>query len=209
MGTKIKEVDAYIERSPDFARPMLKKMRRLFHKASPKIDETIKWGVPHFEYKGLVGGMAAFKQHVTLGFWKSALMSDPAQLFQRGPKASMCTAKFESADEMPPDDVLLDYIRQAVQLNEDDVKLARKKSQTAKKPRVPAALSAALKSNQQAQTHFKNFSASCQREYIEWINEAKQESTRNRRVAQAMEWIAAGKYRNWKYQNSSSKNKKK
>ena len=127
MGKKIKEVDAYIERSPDFAQPMLKKMRRLFHKASPKINETIKWGVPHFEYKGLVGGMAAFKRHVTLGFWKSELMSDPAQLFQRGPKASMCTAKFKAAGEMPPDGVLLDYIRQAVKLNEDEVKLTKKK----------------------------------------------------------------------------------
>jgi hypothetical protein len=192
-------VDVYIAKSADFARPILMRLRALMHKACPTVEETIKWGVPHFEYKGVFAGMAAFKQHAAFGFWKRRLMKDPAGFFSKG-ESGMGGRKIRSLDELPSDTVLLGYIREAVALNEQGAKVPRS---TRKKPpvRVPAYLAAALKRNAKARRTFGNFSASQRREYVEWLTDAKQEATRERRLASAIEWMAEGKARNWKYQN--------
>jgi hypothetical protein len=192
-------VDVYIAKSADFARPILMRLRALMHKACPTVEETIKWGVPHFEYKGVFAGMAAFKQHAAFGFWKRRLMKDPAGFFSKG-ESGMGGRKIRSLDELPSDTVLLGYIREAVALNEQGAKVPRS---TRKRPpvRVPAYLAAALKRNAKARRTFGNFSASQRREYVEWLTDAKQEATRERRLATAIEWMAEGKARNWKYQN--------
>jgi hypothetical protein len=192
-------VDVYIAKSADFARPILMRLRALMHKACPTVEETIKWGMPHFEYKGVFAGMAAFKQHAAFGFWKRRLMKDPAGFFSKG-ESGMGGRKIRSLDELPSDTVLLGYIREAVALNEQGAKVPRS---TRKKPpvRVPAYLAAALKRNAKARRTFGNFSASQRREYVEWLTDAKQEATRERRLASAIEWMAEGKARNWKYQN--------
>jgi hypothetical protein len=192
-------VDVYIAKSADFARPILMRLRALMHKACPTVEETIKWGVPHFEYKGVFAGMAAFKQHAAFGFWKRRLMKDPAGFFSKG-ESGMGGRKIRSLDELPSDTVLLGYIREAVALNEQGAKVPRS---TRKRPpvRVPAYLAAALKRNAKARRTFGNFSASQRREYVEWLTDAKQEATRERRLASAIEWMAEGKARNWKYQN--------
>ncbi|MDP9199387.1 MAG: DUF1801 domain-containing protein, partial [Pseudomonadota bacterium] len=117
-------VDAYIAKSADFARPILKRLRALMHKACPKVEETIKWGVPHFEYRGVIAGMAAFKQHAAFGFWKRRLMKDPAGFFSKG-ESGMGGRKIRSIDELPSDTVLIGYIREAVALNEQGVKVPR------------------------------------------------------------------------------------
>ncbi len=126
MVRKAPGVDAYITRAPEFARPILKKLRLLFHKASPEMQESIKWGVPFFEQNGIVGGFAAFKQHVGLGFWKGKLLHDPLGLFKGKPTSSMCSIKITSAKDLPSNDDLLAYICEAIQLNESDGKPARK-----------------------------------------------------------------------------------
>jgi hypothetical protein len=192
-------VDVYIAKSADFARPILMRLRALMHKACPTVEETIKWGVPHFEYKGVFAGMAAFKQHAAFGFWKRRLMKDPAGFFSKG-ESGMGGRKIRSLDELPSDTVLLGYIREAVALNEQGARVPRS---TRKRPpvRVPAYLAAALKRNAKARRTFGNFSASQRREYVEWLTDAKQEATRERRLASAIEWMAEGKARNWKYQN--------
>jgi len=192
-------VDAYIAKSADFARPILKRLRALMHKACPTVEETMKWGVPHFEYKGVIAGMAAFKQHAAFGFWKRRLMKDPAGFFSQG-ESGMGGRKIRSLDELPSDTVLLGYIREAVALNEQGVRVPRS---TRKKPPVkaPPYLAAALKKNAKARKSFENFSPSQQREYVEWLTDAKQEATRERRLGTAIEWMAEGKTRNWKYQN--------
>jgi hypothetical protein len=192
-------VDVYIAKSADFARPILMRLRALMHKACPTVEETIKWGVPHFEYKGVIAGMAAFKQHAAFGFWKRRLMKDPAGFFSKG-ESGMGGRKIRSLDELPSDTELLGYIREAVALNEQGARVPRS---TRKRPpvRVPAYLAAALKRNAKARRTFGNFSASQRREYVEWLTDAKQEATRERRLASAIEWMAEGKARNWKYQN--------
>lgn len=192
-------VDAYIAKSADFARPILKRLRALMHKACPKVEETIKWGVPHFEYQGVIAGMAAFKQHAAFGFWKRRLIKDPAGFFSKG-ESGMGGRKIRSMDELPSDTVLLGYIREAVALNEQGVRVPRS---TRKKPPVkaPPYLAAALRKNAKARKTFESFSPSQQREYVEWLTDAKQEATRERRLATAIEWMAEGKTQNWKYQN--------
>ncbi len=200
MPRKSPEVDAYIERSEPFARPILKKLRRLFLQAAPEVTEALKWGVPYFEYKGLVGGMAGFKRHVGFGFWKSKLMRDPEGLFRGDPKASMCSLKFSSLKDLPSNDVIQAYVREAVRLNEEEVAAPRRKSVRKGPPQVPPDLQARLRRNAAARRTFEALSPGHQREYIEWIEEAKQEATRARRLVTTVEWLSEGKRRNWKYQ---------
>ena len=201
MGKKDQRVDAYIANSQDFAKPILEHLRELVHKAFPDIDETIKWGFPHFQYKGIVCSMAAFKQHCAVVFWKAALMSDPIFVKNAEAESSMGhLGKITSLKDLPKDKILLSYIKEAAKLNEDDVKLPSKPKPKEKKELVvPDYFTKALKKNKKANEVFKNFAYSHKKEYVEWITEAKTEETRNKRIATAVEWIAEGKGRNWKY----------
>lgn len=193
--------DAYIANAAKFAQPILKRIRRLFHEACPEIQEELKWGHPSFMHKGIVGGMAAFKQHVSFGFWKEKLLSDPFNLFSKDREAGMFGSKLTDASELPPDDVLIAYICEAVALNESGKKFPRPKQSGANKELVvPPDLRAALKKNKQAAATFDAFSYSKKKDYVEWITEAKQEATRQRRLATAIEWLSEGKSRNWKYE---------
>lgn len=194
-------VDAYIAKSAAFARPILTRVRGLMHKACPKIEETIKWGVPHFEHQGVVASMAAFKQRASFGFWKRKLMQDPARLFPAAGDSSMGGRKFRSVDELPSDAVLLRYIKAAVALNEQGIKLANAGRKKRPPPRLPADLAAALRKSVKAKATYDAFPPSHRREYVEWITEAKQEATRLKRLATAIEWMAQGKSRHWKYQD--------
>jgi uncharacterized protein YdeI (YjbR/CyaY-like superfamily) len=199
MGKKTREVDAYIAKAAPFARPILQKIRTLYHKACPEVEEVMKWSVPHFEYKGVLGGMAAFKEHASFGFWKASLMRDPLKLFD-GSNPGMGGRKVTDVAELPDDKVLLEYMREAIALNEQGAKVIKEKKPK-KELEVPDYLLAALKKNKKARAAFEAFSPSHKREYIEWITEAKQEATRERRLAQALEWMAQGTPRNWKYMN--------
>ena len=201
MGKKNTEVDEYIAKSADFARPILNKLRTLYHKACPQIEESIKWGFPHFEYKGVVGSMAAFKQHAGFGFWKGDLMRDPEGLFTGTRKMTMSACKVRHVSELPADKVLIAYIQEAVALNEQGIQQPKAKRTAGRKPVVvPNYFRAALERNKKALATFEAFSPSHQREYVEWVTEAKQEATRERRLATALEWLAEGKSRNWKYE---------
>jgi len=197
------EVDAYIEAAAPFAQPILKKLRDAFHKAEPAIEEAIKWGVPHFVHNGIVGGMAAFKAHVGFGFWKSEEMSDPAGLFERRTQAGISGIRFESTKDLPAQGVLVRYIKEAVALNKTGGKQAPKRASKKPPPKAPAFILKALKQNAAALKVFEAFPPSHKREYIEWITEAKREETRDKRLAQAIEWMAEGKSRNWKYERKA------
>jgi uncharacterized protein YdeI (YjbR/CyaY-like superfamily) len=193
------QVDAYIAKSPEFARPILEKVGKLFHQACPEIEETIKWGFPHFEYKGIVGNMAAFKKHAAFGFWKAKLLPDPDGLLTGAQKEAMHMTRITDVSHLPPAKVLLEYIRAAVAINEEGIKAPPKKKKSKPPLEVPSDLAAALKKNKRAQATFDDFSPSNQREYVEWLTEAKQAATRDRRLATAIEWMSDGKPRNWKY----------
>lgn len=193
-------VDAYIAKSAEFARPILARLRALMHKACPQIEETIKWGVPHFEYKGVVANMAAFKQHASFGFWKRRLMDDPAGFFPAADDSSMGGRKIRAMSDLPADAVLIRYIKAAVALNEQGVKVPKPAAAKKAPVKPPADLLAALKKNAKARATFDALTPSKQREYVEWLTEAKRQATRATRLATTIEWLAAGKSRYWKYQ---------
>jgi uncharacterized protein YdeI (YjbR/CyaY-like superfamily) len=192
------ELDAYIAKSPEFARPILEKLRKLFHKACPQIEESMKWGRPFFEYKGIVANMSAFKTYLRWGFWKGKLLKYPDEkLGAAGMK--LLEGKITDVKGLPPDKVVLDLIRQAVALNEQGVKVLKAKKPAKPELVVPNDLLAALEKDKKAKATFDGFSLSHQREYVEWIAGAKSADTRSKRLATALEWMAEGKSRNWKY----------
>ena len=195
------DVDAYIAKSAPFAQPILTRIRKAFHKGCPDVAEVMKWGVPHFDYKGPLGSMAAFKQHVGWGFWKAKLMEDPHGILDAtGENSAMGGAKVRDVKELPSEKVIVEYVKQAMQLNEAGVKLDRPRRSDPGPVVVPPDLQSELKRNTAARKVFDQFSPSAQREYVEWITEAKQDATRKKRLDTAIEWIAEGKQRNWKYQ---------
>ncbi|HYE53887.1 MAG TPA: YdeI/OmpD-associated family protein [Chitinophagaceae bacterium] len=201
MPSKDPRIDAYIKKSAPFAQPILTHLRELVHKACPDVEETIKWGFPHFDYKGILCSMAAFKQHCNFGFWKGNLMKDDKQLLSRVGVTEMgYFDKITTLKDLPSDKILTAYIKEAAKLNEAGVKLPAKPKTTEKKPlETPPELQAALKKNKAAQIVFEGFSPSHKREYIEWITEAKTEATRDKRIATTIEWLTEGKSRHWKY----------
>ena len=191
-------IDAYIERAAPFAQPILTHVRALVHEACPEVEETIKWNMPPFVHAGgILCGMAAFKQHASFGFWKHALVVGEGE-----PRDGMGSyGKLVSVKDLPPKKILLAHVRRAMQLNEDGVKSPARKAAPKPPPETPADLAAALKQDKAAKATFDAFPPGCKREYIEWIVEAKREDTRAKRLAQAVEWMAEGKRRNWKYES--------
>ena len=201
MSAADPRIDAYIKKSAPFAQPIMKHLRALVHKACPQATETNKWGFPHFEYKGILCSMAAFKQHCSFGFWKASLMKDDKDLLTKVGKTEMANFdRITSMDDLPADKILIAYIKEAARLNDEDIKVEKPKKPAKKELPIPPVLAAALKKNKKAATIFENFAPSHRREYIEWINEAKTEDTRNKRVETTVEWVAEGKGRNWKYE---------
>lgn len=202
MGKKDKKVDAYIEKAQPFAQPILKHLRDLVHKACPEAEEKMKWSFPHFDYKGeMMCSMAAFKQHCAFGFWKAALMKDKSLVETAKSEVAMGhLGRITSLKDLPPDKVLTGYIKEAMRLNDEGIKIPAKPKAAAAPVVIPPELAAALKRNKTAKETFEAFSNSHKREYIQWITEAKTDATKEKRIEQAVEMIAEGKSRNWKYE---------
>lgn len=198
MGTRDPRIDAYIANAAPFAQPILERVRALVHEACPDVEETTKWSMPTFVFAGgILAGMAAFKQHASFGYWKHALV-----VGEGAPRDGMGSyGKMASLKDLPPKKQLLADIRTAMKLNEEGVKTpATRKAKPKPPPEAPADLVAALKKNKAAKATFDGFPPSAQRDYVEWITEAKREETRQKRLAQAVEWMAEGKRRHWKYE---------
>ncbi|MEO5559855.1 MAG: YdeI/OmpD-associated family protein [Dokdonella sp.] len=201
MASRDPRIDAYIAKSADFAQPILVHLREVVHTACRDVEETMKWSFPHFMYKGMLCGMSAFKQHVAFGFWKGKLVVDDAG--QSLEDAMGQFGRITRVADLPPKRTLSTYVKKAMALNDAGVKSptrvngARPKSEVA----VPDDLASALKKDAKARKTFDAFSASARREYIDWIAEAKRETTRVQRLATTLEWLAEGKQRNWKYIN--------
>lgn len=194
-------VDAYIDRAADFAQPILKHIRQLVHQACPELIETIKWGFPHFDYKGTVCSMASFKSHCAFGFWKSKLLPDPNHLLGEGKEEAMGQlGRITSIADLPEESIFITYIQNAVILNKEGIKMEKKPAAAKIELVIPDYFAKSLAEAPAAQEHFDKFSYPQKKEYLEWIVEAKTEETRQKRLGTALEWIAEGKSRNWKYQ---------
>jgi uncharacterized protein YdeI (YjbR/CyaY-like superfamily) len=200
-------VDAYIAKSAAFAQPILKHLRELVHKACPDVVEEMKWSRPFFLYGGVIlCNVAAFKAHCSFGFWGAEIGKVLAKdgVIQEGGMGSL--GRITSVKDLPTEKKLLGYIGKAADLidaglGDNRVVVARRVVKAPKAPtEVPEEFTAALGRDRKAVAAYAAFSPSCQREYAEWIAGAKRPETRERRIAQAVEWIAEGKSRNWKYQ---------
>ncbi|AMR34217.1 hypothetical protein A0256_23575 [Mucilaginibacter sp. PAMC 26640] len=198
-------IDAYIAKAADFAKPILIHLRELVHKASPEIKETMKWSSPFFEYNGILCHMMAFKQHLGFGFWKAETLPDPHGILHlEGGESAGSLGRIESLSDLPEDDILIWYIRQAMALRGPAAKAlpkpaAKKMPTMSAAQEVPSYLKDLLDKNADASGHFENFSASQKKEYIAWFEDAKSDATRQKRLAEGLQWISEGKTRHWKY----------
>jgi hypothetical protein len=197
MPTTDKRVDAYIAKAGDFAKPILERIRETVHEACPECEETLKWGMPTFMHHGILCGMAAFKAYVTFGFWKGSLIerSDGST----APVGMGNAERLTKVGDLPSKRELISLVKQAMKLNEAGVKVAKRAAKSKPPAKVPGYFAAALRKNKKAHAVFDAFSPSAKREYITWLTDAKSEETRDRRLAQAVQWISEGKQRNWKY----------
>ncbi len=201
------KVDAYLARAQPFAQPIMEHLRELVHKACPEIEETIKWSRPFFEYRGaILCNMSAFKEHCSFGFWGEEIgaVLREAGVAKEGGMGTL--GRITSVADLPSDKKMLGWIRQAaafVDSGEYTSPIAARHKVVKPKASLetPAEFAAAIKRNEKAAAVFAAFSPSCKREYVEWIAGAKRSETRDKRIATAVEWIAEGKQRNWKYQN--------
>lgn len=203
MATRDTRIDAYIAKAQPFAQPVMTHLRKLVHTACPEVKETIKWGMPSFEYQGPLFSFAAFKQHCVGGFWKSKLLNDPSSFLgerkNQGGEAMGNLGRITSLKDLPPDKVFIDFVKQHMKLNEEGINVV-KKPLVKKELIVPKELTSALAKNKKAKQTFESFSVSGKREYADWISEAKTETTRSKRLADAITWLEEGKPRLWKYQ---------
>ena len=198
MASTDPRIDAYIAAQADFARAILEHIRRLVHEAVPEAEETIKWGMPHFTVGGrILGAMGAFKAHATL-----ALRQAEEVLGETDTKANAMGqfGRLTAIADLPPEADMKALLRYAAGASAAGPKPRAKKPPKPDLP-TPADLLAALDANPAARATFDGFPPSCRRDYVEWVAEAKRPETRAKRIAQATEWMAEGKRRNWKYEN--------
>jgi uncharacterized protein YdeI (YjbR/CyaY-like superfamily) len=190
-------IDAYIARQGDFARPVLEHLRAAVHAACPEAEEAIKWSMPAFLLNGRpLANMAAFKAHASFGFWRGReLVGDAAQDGAMGQ-----FGRLTSIADLPPAETLAALIRAAAAKAGEGPAPRPKKPPRPELP-TPDDLRTALDADPRAAATFEAFPPSCRREYVEWVVEAKRPETRAKRIAQTVEWVAAGKRRNWKYEN--------
>ena len=203
MAKKEKVIDNYIAKSADFAKPILNHIRELVHKACPDVEEKMKWSMPFFDYKGeMLCHMASFKQHAVMGFWKAALMKDAVLMENAKSETAMGhLGRISSLKDMPSDKKITGWIKEAMELNDKGIKLpAKPKPAAGKEIAVPDYFTKALAKNKKAKQVFENYAYSHKKEYLMWITEAKTEETRSKRMATALEWMAEGKSRLWKYE---------
>lgn len=208
-GSYDPRIDAFIEQSADFAKPILEHIRALVHRTCPEVEESIKWRMPFFLYQGgILCYATAFKAHCAMGFWKASRLKDAAGVLQVEEKESGGNlGRLTTLKDLPSDKVLAALLKDAMTLielqgttvTEKAVKKASPARSAAAPLPVPPALEAALKKAPKAKATFEAFSSSHRKEYIEWITEAKTDATREKRVATTIEWLTEGKPRNWKY----------
>jgi uncharacterized protein YdeI (YjbR/CyaY-like superfamily) len=194
-------IDAYIAKSEPFARPILSHIRKIVHQACPDVQETMKWSMPFFDYKGeMMCNMAGFKNHCSFGFWKASLMNDPKNILTHGKTGMGDTGKLSSISNLPPEEDLFALIFEAMRLNDEGIKLPSKSKPAKTEIIVPDYFLKILKENPDAEKAFFNFSYSHKKEYVNWIEGAKREETRQNRLTKAIEYLSEGKGKDWRYE---------
>jgi len=198
MASRDPRIDAYIARAAPFAQRILRRVRKLVHAGCPEVQETMKWSMPHFDYHGIMLGMAAFKEHCSIGFWKGELILGK----RAGSEGGMGHfGRITSLKDLPPEKRFIEYVRKAATLNKQGIKKPTNLKPKSVRPEltVPEYFRAALGKNKKAAATFEGFSYTNKKEYVDWLTEAKREQTRSQRLQTAIAWLEEGKVRNWKY----------
>lgn len=193
------KIDAYIDKAADFAKPILIHIRKVVHKAVPDVEEAIKWSMPHFTVNGKnLAGMAAFKAHASFGIWPTLEEDAPEE--SRDGMGSF--GKLTNVNDLPDEKELIERLKKGAEIIRSGKKAPPKPKKAPKPlPEMPDDFGAALAKSEAATATWDGFSPSAKREYLDWVIEAKRAETKEKRIAQAVEWIAEGKQRNWKYMN--------
>jgi uncharacterized protein YdeI (YjbR/CyaY-like superfamily) len=188
-------IDAYIAKAQPFARPILERVRERVHAVVPDIEEAMKWSMPAYLKDGkIVLGTAAFKEHAAVNFWRGKELG-----LGRSDEAMGQLGKLTSVSDLPPN--LDELIRQAAYLSSNVPAPPKPKRAPKPMPELHPDFAAALARAPNAKAVLDGFPPSAQRDYLEWIAEAKQDATRTKRIAEAVQWLSEGKRRNWKYEN--------
>jgi uncharacterized protein YdeI (YjbR/CyaY-like superfamily) len=191
-------IDTYIAKAQPFAQPILERVRTRVHIVVPDVEEAMKWSAPGFILNGkILLMMAAFKSHAALNFWRGQEIGDGKA--KAGAMGQF--GKLISINDLPSDVELDELIREAAELSKGAPAPRKAKHPPKPLPDMHPEFAAALDKAAKAKATFDSFPPSCRREYLEWICEAKQDATRSKRVATAVEWLSEGKRRNWKYEN--------
>ena len=191
-------IDAYIAKAQPFARPILEKVRNRVHAVVPDVEEAIKWSMPAYTLGGkIVLITAAFKAHTALNFWRGQELRGEAA----NANAMGQFGKIGSVDELPPDAELDRLISEVAELAKAAPAPRKAKHDPKPAPGLHPEFAAALAKAPKAKAALDGFPPSAQRDYFEWISEARQDATRQKRIATAVEWLGEGKRRHWKYQN--------
>lgn len=195
------KVDEYIDKSQDFAKPVLNYIREVVHEFCPDVEEAIKWKFPTFMYKEkILCSMVSFKHYCSMGFWLHNEIKTLREIETEVEKTNMFSlGKITKIEDLPSKPQLKKIILEAMELTDLGVKL-KKAAPSKMEAEIPEYFQEALNKNEKALEVFKKASTSFRKEYINWIIEAKTETTRNKRTEQAVEWISEGKGRNWKYE---------
>jgi uncharacterized protein YdeI (YjbR/CyaY-like superfamily) len=201
MVNKNIKIDEYINNAQTFAQPILLHLRQIIHETCPEVEEKIKWSFPHFIYKGeIICSMAAFKQHCAFVFWEAELFNDNKIMENaKEGKAMGHFGKITSIDDLPNVFEIKKWIKEAMVLNEMKIKIPKKRV-AVQEVSIPEDFLGILKKNEEALKNYMQFSSSCKREYVEWIQSAKAISTRENRMNKALQLITEGKSKNWAYQ---------
>lgn len=191
------KIDTYISTVPEDQKPILTLIRSTVRKVDDRLQEDWKWNAPCYNLNGLICWFMAFKSHVGINFFKGAMMEDKYEAFVEDDKEDKGNRMihYTELDEVDTK-IITDYVNQAILLNDKNIKLDFPKKKTLK---TPDYFREELSKTKNAEKVFENFTDAQRKDYIEWLEGAKKEETRNKRMAQAIEWIAEGKTRNWKY----------
>ena len=198
MAARDPRIDAYIAKAAPFARPILETIRARVHAGVPEAEETLKWGAPSFTLDGkILLMMAAFKAHATLSFWRGQ------KLGSANPKSGAMGqfGRLTSVDDLPGVAQFDTLLNEAAALAATAPAPRKVKHEPKPPPTLHPEFAAALDAHPAAKATLDGFSPSARRDYLDWISDAKQDATRAKRIATAVEWLSEGKKRHWKYEN--------
>lgn len=195
---KVQTVAEYIDLNPGWA-SSLQLLRNLILQAG--YEESIKWGAPSYAINGKnVVGLGAFKKHLAIWFHQGALLNDPEHILinaQENKTKALRQWRFSGYDDLvSKTEIINSYLIEAKenQLKGKEIALSKPGKLT-----PPAELETELKNNPELKSAFNKLSPGRQREYAEYIGEAKRAATRQSRLAKSMALIKDGKGLHDKY----------